>query len=55
MPAQNQRLKKNYISIVSHKPEEQRAVDSLEKTDRQAKDYLRDLVASVLKGKAAAR
>jgi hypothetical protein len=55
MPAQDQELKKNYISILSDKPEEQRAVDSLARTDRHAKDYLLDLVAAVLSRKAAAR
>jgi hypothetical protein len=55
MPAQDQKLRKNYISILSDKYEEQRVVDSLAKTDRLAKDYLLDLVAAVLKRKAAAR
>ena len=55
MPAQDQESKKNYISILNDKPEEQRAVDSLAKTDRLAKDYLLDLVAAVLHRKAAAR
>ena len=55
MPAQDQKLRKNYISILSDKYEEQRVVDSLARTDRHAKDYLLDLVAAVLKRKAAAR
>jgi hypothetical protein len=57
MPAQDQELKKNYISILSDKPEEQHAVDSL--GNQLAKDYLRNMVAAMLKrkapGKAAAR
>ena len=55
MPTQDQELKKNYISILSDKPEEERAVDSLAKTGRHAKDYLLDLVAAMLSRKAAAR
>jgi hypothetical protein len=50
MPAQDQELKKNYISILSDKPEEQRTVDSL--ANRLAKDYLRNMVAAMLKRKA---
>ena len=53
MPAQDQELKKNYISILSDKPEEQHEVDSL--GNQLAKDYLLDLMAAVLSGKAAAR
>jgi hypothetical protein len=37
MPAQQQESKKNYIDIVSDKTGEQRAVDSLPKSDRLAK------------------
>jgi hypothetical protein len=55
MPAQDQELKKNYISILSDKPEELRTVDSLAKTDRHAKDYLLNWVAAVLSRKATAR
>jgi hypothetical protein len=55
MPAQDQELKKNYISILSDKTDEQRTVDLLAKPDRHAKDYLLDLVAAVLSRKAAAR
>jgi hypothetical protein len=55
MPAQDQQLKKNYISILSDRPEEERAVASLARTERHAKNYLLDLVAAVLSRKTAAR
>lgn len=48
MPAQQQESKKNYIRIVSDKTDEQRAVDSLPKSDRLAKEYLLSLMAAVL-------
>jgi hypothetical protein len=40
MTAQQQASKKNYIRIVSDKTDEQRAVNSLPKSDRLAKEYL---------------
>ena len=55
MPAQDQELKKNYISILSDKPDAERAIVSLAKSDRDAKDYLLDFVAAVLNRKAVAR
>jgi hypothetical protein len=48
MPAQQREAKKNYIGIVSDKTDEQRAVDSLPKSDRLAKEYLRSLMVPVL-------
>ena len=48
MPAQERELKKNYIRILSDKSEEQRAADSLVKSDRHVKDYLLGLMAAVL-------
>jgi hypothetical protein len=48
MAAQQQNSKKNYIAIVSDKTDEQRAVDSLPKSDRLAKEYLLGLMAAVL-------
>jgi hypothetical protein len=47
-PAQQREAKKNYIGIVSDKTDEQRAVDSLPKSDRLAKEYLLSLMAAVL-------
>ncbi len=41
-------IAKNYIGIVSDKTEEQRAVESLAKSDRLLKYYLRGLSAAVL-------
>ena len=41
-------IAKNYIGIVSDKTEEQRAVESLVKSDRLLKDYLRGLMPAVL-------
>ncbi len=48
MPAQQRELKKNYIGILSDKTEEQRAVNSLAKSDRFMKEYLLGLMAAVL-------
>ena len=55
MPAQKRELRKNYIGIVSDKTEEQRAVESLAKSDRVLKDYLRGLMAAVLNRGGGAR
>jgi HD superfamily phosphohydrolase YqeK len=55
MPAQKRQLRKNYIGIVSDKIEEQRAVESLAKSDRLLKDYLRGLMTAVLNGDDDAR
>jgi hypothetical protein len=38
VPAQQQESKKNYIDIVSDKTGEQRAINSLPKSDRLAKE-----------------
>jgi hypothetical protein len=48
MPAQQREAKKNYIGTVSDKTDEQRAVDSLPKSDRRGKEYLLSLTAAVL-------
>ena len=48
MLAQERELRKNYIGIVSDKTEEQRAIESLAKSDRLLKGYLVRLVAVVL-------
>ena len=55
MPAQQRELKKNYIGIVSDKTDEQRAVESLAKSDRFAKGYLLSLAAAVLHRDVAPR
>ena len=47
MPEQKRELKKNYIGIVSDTIDEQRAVASLEKSDRLTKKYLLGLMAAV--------
>jgi hypothetical protein len=41
-------IQKEHIDIVSDKTGEQRAVDSLPKSDRLAKEYLLSLMAAVL-------
>jgi hypothetical protein len=48
MPAQKQKLGKNYIGIVSDKTEEQSAIESLAKSDHLLKDYFLGLMAAVL-------
>jgi hypothetical protein len=55
MSAQNRELRKNYIGIVSDKTEEQRAIESLAKSDRLLEDYLAGLVAVVLNRHGDAR
>jgi hypothetical protein len=56
MLAQERELRKNYIiGIVSDKTEEQRAIESLAKSDRLLKDYLVRLVAVVLNRHGDAR
>lgn len=55
MPAQQRELKKNYIGILCDKTEEQRAVDSLAKSDRLTKEYLLGLMAAVLNRDVDAR
>ena len=48
MPAQEREARKNYIGIVTDRSEEQRAVESLPKSDRLVNDYLLGLIAAVL-------
>jgi hypothetical protein len=55
MLAQERELRKNYIGIVSDKTEEQRAIESLAKSDRLLKDYLVRLVAVLLNRHGDAR
>ncbi len=50
MPAQNRASKKNFIAILSDKTEEQRAVESLEKSDRVVSRMLFGLMAAMLRG-----
>jgi hypothetical protein len=55
MPAQKRELRKNYIGILSDKIEEQRAIESLPKSDRLMKDYFRELMAVILNRQGDAR
>ena len=55
MPPNSRELKKNYISIVSDRTDEQRAVDSLAKSDRLTTKYLRGLISAVFNRDAGAR
>lgn len=55
MPAQQRESKKNYIGILSDETDEQRAVDSLTKSDRFMKEYLLGLMAAVLNRGAKTR
>ena len=55
MPPKQRELKKNYIGIVSDRTDEQRAVDSVAKSDRLTKKYLLGLMAAVLRRVADAR
>ena len=48
MPAQEREARKNYIGIVTDRSEEQRAVESLPKSDRLVNDYLLGLIAAVV-------
>jgi hypothetical protein len=54
MPPRPRELK-NYIGIVSDKTDEQRAIDSLAKSDRLTRKYLLGLISSVLNRFADAR
>jgi hypothetical protein len=55
MPAQERELRKNYIGILDDKTEEQRAFESLPKSDRLMKDYLLALMAAMLNQRGDAR
>jgi hypothetical protein len=55
MPAQQQKLKKNYIGIQSDRIEEQRAAVSPAKSDRLVKAYFPGLIAAVLNRHGDAR
>jgi hypothetical protein len=54
MPPRSRELK-NYIGIVSDKTDEQRAFDSLAKSDRLTRKYPLDLVSAVFNRVADAR
>jgi hypothetical protein len=55
MPAQEQKLNKNYIGILCDRVEEQRAADLPAKSGRLMKDYFLGLIAAVLKRHGDAR
>jgi hypothetical protein len=55
MSAQERRLKRNFIAIVSDKTEEQRAVAELTNSDRRVRDYILGLMAAVLKRRREAK
>jgi hypothetical protein len=48
IPAQERKLRKNYIAILSELAEERRAVAALPKSNRRVKDYVISLVTAVL-------
>jgi hypothetical protein len=49
MSAQEGRLKRNFIAMLSDKTDEQRAVAELVNSDRRVRDYILGLMATVLK------
>ncbi len=53
MPAP-QTANRNYIALVSDTTEEQRALDSVEKSNPRVKDYLIGLMATLLRRRRAA-
>jgi len=55
MPAQERELSKNYIGILNDKIDEQRATESMAKSDRIMKAYFLGLMATVLNRHGAAR
>jgi len=55
MPAQEQQLRRNYIGILSDKTEEQRAIESLAKSDHLVKDYFLAVMAAILKRQSETR
>jgi hypothetical protein len=55
MQAQERELRRNYIGIVSDQIEEQRAVDSLQKSDRLMSNYLLRQIAAMLNHRGDAR
>ena len=54
MPAQQRKLKKNYIGILSDKLDEQRPADPPAKSGRLMKEYLLGLMAAVLNRRGGA-
>jgi len=54
MPGKNRESKKNFIGIVSDNTEEQRAVESLAKSNRVLGEYLRGLIAAALNRRSKA-
>jgi hypothetical protein len=55
MSAQEGRSKRNFIAMVSDKTDEQRAVAELTNADRRVRDYIRGLMAAVLKRRSEAK
>jgi hypothetical protein len=55
MPAQKGDLKKNFIAILSDTGDEQRAIESLARSDRPMKDYVLGLIAVVRSLRRVAR
>jgi len=55
MPAQEQESKRNFIAILSDSTEEQRAVESLAKSDRPVTRAFLHLMAAVLNRSVSAR
>jgi hypothetical protein len=54
-PAEQRESRKNLIGILNDKAEEQRAIESLVKSDRHMKDFLLGLMAAVLSRRRDAR
>ena len=55
MPAQQRDSRRNFIGIVSDRVEEQRAVESLAKSDHLVKDFFVALMAVLLKRQGETR
>jgi hypothetical protein len=55
MPAQKGDLKKNFIAILSDTGDEQRAIESLARSDRPMRDYVLGLIAVVRSLRRVAR
>ncbi len=49
MQADERESGRNYIGLLSNQIEEQRALESLQKSDRLMRNYLRRLMAAMLK------
>jgi hypothetical protein len=55
MPVQEREMRQNYIGIVRDKLDEQRAVESLTRSDDLMKNYLRRLMSAMLKQRSGIR